>query len=227
MISADAVDWLRLRDAIVAHYRAVPAGASAAPLLSQVAARAAACTTVDMAAASGVRKPVARHLTALAATCTDDAPLSAVLRCFLAIEPKADWQQNSNYTAASIGRSFLDGYGYVEILGPGRVIDCAHVRLGFLLLAPGLTYPEHAHPAEEVYHVVAGTAEWWQDDASGDGEPGWQPKPPGAMIHHRRHVRHAMRTSGEPLLALYAWGGDIGPSAALSASKVSSQVRQR
>ena len=216
MSSSTSTGWRHLRDAIVAHHRAVPASAAAAPFLSHVADRAAACTTVDMAAASGVRRPVARHLAAAAANRADDAPLSAVLRCFLAVEPMADWQQNSNYTAASIGPAFLDGYGYVEILGPGRVLDCADARLGFLLLAPGLTYPEHAHPAEEVYHVVAGTAGWWQDDASGDSEPGWRLRPPGAIIHHRPHVRHAMRTSGEALLALYAWGGDIGPPAVLS-----------
>ena len=81
--------------------------------------------------------------------------------------------------------------------------------IGFLLLGPHTLYPDHAHAAEEVYHVVSGRASWRR----GDGP--WRPEPPGAVVHHAPHVPHAMRTEHEPLLALYCWMGDVATPADL------------
>ena len=75
--------------------------------------------------------------------------------------------------------------------------------LGVLLLGPGLTYPPHAHPANEIYYVVGGTAEWRQ----GDGP--WTRRAPGSLIQHPSGQVHATRTGRDPLLALYLWWGDI------------------
>ena len=204
-------DWIKLRDAVVAHYRSTPHTQGAAAFLQQSAALARVCSNPDLGRARGGRKPVSAHVLH-AVSMALEGPLHAVAHAFAAVEPDADWLQNPNYTAAAIGQRFLDGYGYVEFLGPGHVFDCADLRIGLLLLAPGLTYPEHAHPAEEVYHAIAGTACWWR----GDGETGWREKPAGAMIHHPPNVRHATRTLDDPLLAIYCWGGQIGPHAALS-----------
>ena len=48
-----------------------------------------------------------------------------------------------------------------------------------------------------------GTAEWRRGDAP------WVRRPPGAVILHRSQIGHAMRSLDEPLLALYAWHGDL------------------
>ena len=64
---------------------------------------------------------------------------------------------------------------------------------------PGAFYPLHRHKASEIYHVISGTAEWQRD-----GEP-WRRRPPGEWFFHASDQGHAMRTAGEPLLAVAAW----------------------
>ena len=79
-----------------------------------------------------------------------------------------------------------------------------------LLLAPGLTYPLHAHQAEELYLPLSGVAEWQMDDA----DFAWVQ--PGQVIHHAPWVPHAMRCGAEPMAALYLWrGGDLTAKSAI------------
>jgi hypothetical protein len=154
--------------------------------------------------------PVQRYLPVAVASATPDS-VRRVADAFHDCAQEADWQQNPNYTEATVGRSFVEKYGYVEFLGPGRRYPCPHLRLGILVLGPNVDYADHAHPAEEVYHPIAGRALWWREDAD------WHTVPPGEAIHHAPWVRHAMRTEAEPLVALYCWGGEIGPAARLTA----------
>ena len=74
-----------------------------------------------------------------------------------------------------------------------------NVLVAFTLQAPRILYPLHRHKAPEVYHVISGEAEWHRD-----GEP-WRHRRPGEWIFHTSDQGHAMRTGGEPLLALVAW----------------------
>jgi mannose-6-phosphate isomerase-like protein (cupin superfamily) len=158
-----------------------------------------------------VKLPVERHLAALGEA--GAGPTGAIVRAFLACAPHADWQQNPSYTRATVGDHFVDNYGYVEFVGPGRRWDCPHLRVGVLVLGPEVAYADHAHPAEEVYHPIAGRALWWREDRD------WRPVPDGEAIHHAPWVRHATRTEAEPLLALYCWGGEIGPAANLTGDR--------
>ena len=88
-------------------------------------------------------------------------------------------------------------------------------RLGFLMLGPDTLYPPHAHAAEELYLVLAGTAAWQH------GHEPWVNRPPGTAIHHPPRLPHATRTAAEPLLALYLWwGADLGVHARVLAHPV-------
>ncbi len=66
------------------------------------------------------------------------------------------WRQNPTYT----DESFLSRYAYCELVGPTGLVSHAKVSIGLLYLAPGTFYPPHAHPAEEAYHLLAGSSEW-------------------------------------------------------------------
>ena len=157
----------------------------------------------------GGRKPAHRHLLAALAS-AQRGPLRQLAEAFAVVEPGSDWTQNPNYQADTMGPEFLENYGYVELVGPARPVSSQTFLVGFLVLGPETLYPDHSHRAAEVYHVIAGSAEWWRD-----GEE-WITRPPGAVIAHAPAVRHAMRTRGEPLLALYCWQGEIGEFARLS-----------
>ena len=73
------------------------------------------------------------------------------------------------------------------------------VLVAFTLQAPHILYPLHRHRAPEVYHVIAGEAEWQRE-----GEP-WRLRQPGEWIFHASDQGHAMRTGRDPLLTLVAW----------------------
>lgn len=91
---------------------------------------------------------------------------------------------------------------WAELVGPIAPFASGRVCLGVTYIAPRVRYPEHAHPAVEVYHVLSGTARWTADGIVRE-------RPPGSFILHPSNVVHAMETGGEPLLAAYTWTGDV------------------
>ncbi len=113
--------------------------------------------------------------------------------------------EGQTYTAADFGQNFIDNYGWLEVFGTrGHFVNDA-IAGGFLILGPGIDYPDHHHVAEEIYIPLTGGTEWRMGD--------------GAIARARlarsstmpSNVNHAMRTGDEPLLALYLWRG--GPLA--------------
>jgi hypothetical protein len=109
------------------------------------------------------------------------------------------WRQT--YTAKDIDARFLDNYGWCELAGQHGILASERLACGFLLLGPHTVYPRHLHEAEELYVPLAGVAAWQQ------GAGKWQDRPPGTLIHHESLEPHAMRTAGQPLLAVYLWRG--------------------
>jgi quercetin dioxygenase-like cupin family protein len=91
---------------------------------------------------------------------------------------------------------------FCEFVGPTSPVHSDTMRLGLTLIGPGTHYPVHAHPAVELYYVIAGTARWITPTTDAL-------QPPGAYILHRASEPHAMETQAEPLLSLYAWSGEI------------------
>ncbi len=95
----------------------------------------------------------------------------------------------------------------MEVAGREGVVDAPDLRVGLYIQAPGVDYPSHAHDAEELYLVLAGTARW-QRGWGGSDEP-FTAAPPGETRHHRAAEPHAMITGDQPLLALWVWRGAI------------------
>ena len=131
-------------------------------------------------------------------------PLARALARLL---PGLAWRRT--YEGACGLGDFLEGYGYAELVGPQGPVRAPGLRLGVLLLGPGVLYPLHSHPAEELYLAVSGTAAWSR------GRGPFVPRPPGSLIHHRPLEPHAMRAGEEPMLAVWAWTGDIATPARL------------
>ena len=158
------------------------------------------------------RLPVCRFWPAAleAASRAVAAPLAAALAPLM---PALAWTQNPNYRRQPPGPTFLGRYGYSVIAGPPdgppALARAPALALGVLLLGPRTHYPRHAHPAVEVYYTLT-DGEWWRDEGP------WRPQPPGTAIVHAPHVRHAMRAGDAPLLAVYAWRGDLATHARLT-----------
>jgi hypothetical protein len=111
-----------------------------------------------------------------------------------------NWSGGSEFKMPS---GFQGRFAYCEIAGPNGMIRAEGFRFGAYLQFPDTWYPVHSHAAEELYFILSGTAQWTRDSIDD------QPEPPGTLIRHTAHEGHATRTLTEPLLALWAWHGDI------------------
>ncbi|MEZ5657556.1 MAG: dimethylsulfonioproprionate lyase family protein [Burkholderiaceae bacterium] len=91
------------------------------------------------------------------------------------------------------GDAFGNGHANAWLIGaPG----CGGIAVGLSLMAPGLCYPEHAHPPRELYFVLLG-GRWWRSDER------WFERRAGQWVHNPPAIRHAMRSDARPLLAIW------------------------
>ena len=201
-MSADAVARLSaLRGALRREIGRSPSGADAAS-----AELAHATTLID--AVGGLPEPqtpgepgdaLAASLTLARRTAPD---LAASLR-----PVAADLPWRTGYAARPDAPGLERGLRWAELVGPAAPWRSDTVCLGLLLLAPGLFYPPHRHPAVEVYRLVAGEAQWTVGSVT-------RRLGPGDTVLHASGAAHAMRTSADPLLAIYTWTGDVTTASA-------------
>ena len=111
-------------------------------------------------------------------------------------ETEAEAKKSDNYCANIIGMER-------ESQGNPFLFYSDKVLVGLFLMGPNKLYPEHFHPASEMWVVLSGKA-WWKR-----GEEEWKIREPGEYFFHSSNESHAMETMGEPLLALWAWTGDL------------------
>ena len=182
--------------------RDITAGGPVAPMLAEVDAALGSMLAPDQFPEPRLL-PGCRHLAAAAAAAAG-TPGEPVAQAVLEYAGVFHWQQNPNYDDDVLGAGYMANYGYFNLLGWHGFAEHPALSCGLLLLGPGLDYPAHAHPAEEIYHPLNDAAEWWRD-----GVP-WRRETVGAAIHHPPGMHHATRTAEQPLLALYCWRGELG-----------------
>jgi len=148
--------------------------------------------------------------------CLPDAVAAAggrglhLVRALAAAAPRLQWGQT--YAPEDFGVSFLERYGWTELVGTRGPLPSEALACGFLLLAQGTEYPAHSHDAEEIYIPLTGPASWM----AGEERP-WAARPPDEPIHHASGMTHAMRAEAVPLLALYLWrGGDLAQKSTIA-----------
>ena len=79
--------------------------------------------------------PVLRHLDAVGFS--GDAAVDAVLEEFLALAPALPWIQTAGYRGV-LSQEFHDNYGYVQLMGPGSIVEHRSVRVGIAVWGPHL-----------------------------------------------------------------------------------------
>ena len=92
---------------------------------------------------------------------------------------------------------------HVELVGPDGLVESDSIRLGLYGMKPGANYGIRTHPAEEVFVMMAGRADWKRGDAP-IAELG-----PGERSHHPSMMPHATRTNDRAFLSVYAWIGNV------------------
>lgn len=92
---------------------------------------------------------------------------------------------------------------HVELLGPNGVAHSDRVRLGLYGILPGAEYGLRTHPAEEVFVMMAGSADWMQ------GDQPYAPLGAGERSFHPSMMPHATRTGDSAFMSVYVWSGDV------------------
>jgi hypothetical protein len=121
------------------------------------------------------------------------ADIGRVAKAIKDLAPELCWRSK-----ASDDRVFTNGHANADILGSGpEALERRHdVWIGLSLMAPGITYPDHSHPPEEVY--LALSRGFWRHEAGAWHEPGL-----GGIFYNPRGITHAMRAGSEPFLAIW------------------------
>jgi quercetin dioxygenase-like cupin family protein len=150
--------------------------------------------------AEAERLPACDHLDS-ALDCVTGAGDSDLVSSIAALRPALSWTYS--YPANPRDHDLGSKVAFSQIVGRRGLRPDAHLHVGLTLIAPHVVYPAHFHPAVELYLVVSGNALW----QSGTDAPAL--RPPGSLILHPSNVVHAMTTFDEPLLAVWAWRGDL------------------
>jgi hypothetical protein len=138
--------------------------------------------------------PAVRHLQSVKPGPGDDL-VKALLR------HANDLHWGRAYTSADFSDHFLQNYGWVELFGLRGHFVSGEMAGGFLLLGPGVDYPDHHHIAEEIYLPLTDGSLWSEDRGR------FIARNAGDVIHHPSGVSHAMKTTDRALVALYLWRG--------------------
>lgn len=121
-----------------------------------------------------------------------------VARAFGALAARLRWQPRTS--SAGADARFLEGHANATLLGPGGIEERDDLRIGVSLMAPGVSYPHHDHPPEEVYLALT-PGEWW------NARMDWNDPGPHGLIYNPPGIRHAMRSGATPFLAVWLLPG--------------------
>ncbi|MDR1888798.1 MAG: AraC family ligand binding domain-containing protein [Zoogloeaceae bacterium] len=189
-------------DAVRQHFaeRLAP-GKESAPVAAELEHILALLADVDFSKADEKHlqasgHPVIRHLQQVGVSAKDNEVLAAFLPHLDALPWRYSYETRAD--APDIGERMA----WAELVGPIAPFKSEKVCIGLTAIGPGLLYPAHYHPAVETYLVLFGTARWTAEGITRE-------HPPGTLILHPSNIIHAMQASDEPLLAAYAWTGDV------------------
>ncbi len=133
---------------------------------------------------------------------------ASVREALIAVKDSARWRET--YKDTNIGEDFMNRFACYELFGWEGHFSCQSTR-GFIVYSDNeLYYPWHHHPAEEMYFILAGEAEFATE--------GNAPKmlKPGDTVFHAENQPHNMITKEKGVLAWVQWRGDMSVSPVLT-----------
>lgn len=155
-----------------------------------------AARTGDLGAVEAERLPVCHHHldAAYAGMAALPSPLPELASAFAAVEARLRWTKRKGVSPED--QPFESSHANATLIGPGGIEERGDVWVGATVMAPGITYPDHHHPPEEVYLAFT-PGEWW------NAEMDWTEPGPGGVIYNPPGILHAMRSGGSPFLAMW------------------------
>lgn len=130
--------------------------------------------------------------------CADpDLGTDPLAQAFVNAARHARWRETYKNTA--IGDDFMTRFGCYCLIGAGGAFASRRMNAFVVYMPPGLHYPFHQHPAEELYLVLGGGAEFHRAGSAP------QTLHPGDSVFHPGDRPHATTTHDRPLLAYVLW----------------------
>lgn len=142
--------------------------------------------------------PVALLAEVLTRAGADNPALAPLTTALLALAPQLVWRQRQMQDPTA-SANFNEGHANTILIGRGGLEEQARFTIGMSLALPGVVYPEHDHPPEELYLILSpGGFRHGPDD--------WRQIGPGGTFYNTPGIRHAMRADEMPLLAIWIFG---------------------
>jgi mannose-6-phosphate isomerase-like protein (cupin superfamily) len=114
------------------------------------------------------------------------------------------WEQSYKKEQGLVPDAMLAGYGFAEIIGRHGPFISERIRAGIGIWGPNIVYPVHKHKAEEVYVLIAGSAEFTVGAAAERRHSA------GDIVYIESNTPHGFRTTGQSLVVYYLWqAGDL------------------
>jgi mannose-6-phosphate isomerase-like protein (cupin superfamily) len=127
-----------------------------------------------------------------------------LLQTFARHSHRLRWEQSYRKQDALVPDAMLDAYGFVEIIGLRGPFVSDRIRAGIAIWGAQVDYPQHQHQAEEIYVLLAGSAEFSFAGVAA------QTHLAGDLVFVESNRRHGFRTGEECLLVYYLWqAGDL------------------
>lgn len=140
--------------------------------------------------------PVCSHLPAAIKLTLQASPqLAALAAAFAQIAPQLAWQKRPS-SGPNASENWPQGHANAVIIGQGGLEERGDIAIGASLLAPNVRYPDHTHPPEELYMVMA-------PGRFQHGDEDWQQPAAGSTFHNAPGIKHAMASGASPLLAIW------------------------
>ncbi len=152
------------------------------------------------ASSTGIRRLLADRRDLLGeAVARAPATMAAMAAAIAGADDFATWTE---YSASEWARPFLGRVAAAFLVGPSAPVFDDQLSFGMFVVAPDVFYPEHGHPAREVYLVVSGETEFLSAG-------GWRSLRAGEASVQEPEVTHALRTGSQGMLCFWAWTGDV------------------
>lgn len=114
------------------------------------------------------------------------------------------WEQSYRKEDHLVPDEMLENYAFAEIIGKQGPFVSERIRAGIGIYGPGIEYPRHQHQAEEIYIVLAGSA----DFKIGEAEKARYET--GDVVSVESNTWHGFRTTDQTLVVYYLWqAGDL------------------
>jgi mannose-6-phosphate isomerase-like protein (cupin superfamily) len=156
----------------------------------------------DWKATSAVYLPAGDILAAAEKRC--DTTAQPLVRSFIKHNQRLHWEQSYRKQDGLVPDAMLAAYGFAEIIGLRGPFVSDRIRAGIAIWGAQVDYPQHQHQAEEVYIVLAGSAEFSFDSNTK------QMRGAGDVVFVESNRRHGFHTADESLVVLYLWqAGDL------------------